>query len=235
MAPSITENRIQIFQKNILAAFGKSSIVVKMLSVALVIGYLFSFISSAVPYITVTPGLVMAPNFHVYSFALFGFVELHFWNVVGDVAVIILFGKLIEPLWGAMEMLVFFVVVNLGVGILTAFSYCFVFLLTLKEEFLFGVHICGLSGYMAGVLVAVKQVMPDSCLVNFPFCRLRNMHLPLTLLLVVILLQVSGLLPGLYTYMITSGLVVSWVYLRFYQKRANGSHGDMAENFSLAR
>ena len=45
------------------------------------------------------------------------FLEVHFWEVVLDVAVIVLVGKLLEPLWGALEMVVFFAVVNVGVAV----------------------------------------------------------------------------------------------------------------------
>ena len=31
-----------------------------------------------------------------------------------------------------------------------------------------------------------------------------------------------------------SGLVISWVYLRFYQMHANGSRGDTADGFAFA-
>lgn len=35
--------------------------------------------------------------------------------------------------------------------------------------------------------------------------------------------------------MFTFGLIVSWVYLRFYQVHPNGSRGDNAESFGFAR
>ena len=31
-----------------------------------------------------------------------------------------------------------------------------------------------------------------------------------------------------------SGLVISWIYLRFYQMHANGSRGDTADGFAFA-
>ncbi|KAI8781956.1 transmembrane protein 115 [Biomphalaria glabrata] len=225
---------LPILHNHFTAAVGKSSIVVKAVAVVVVIGYLFSFISSAIPYITITPGYVMPPNFRVYSFILYCFVELHFWHVLADVAVIVLFGKLLEPLWGARDMLIFFVITNLGVGITTAFLYFFIYLVTLNEEYLFEVNIYGLSGYIAGFCVAVKQVMPDHCLATLPFGKLRNTHIPLTLLILIILLRIAGLLPGPYPYMFLNGMIVSWIYLRFYQKHTNGNRGDMADNFSFA-
>ncbi|CAG5120425.1 unnamed protein product [Candidula unifasciata] len=234
MAASIAHSRFPTFKENLSAAFGKSSIVVKTITIAVILGYLCSFISSAVPFITITPGYVLPPNFHVYSLIPFCFVELHIWHVVVDAVIIILFGKLLEPLWGAREMLLFFIVVNMGVGILTAFVYLFIYLVTLKEEYLFDVHIHGLSGYIAGFCVALKQVMPDHCLAVLPFGKLKNTHVPLALLALTIGLRVAGLLPGAYPYMFANGLLVSWVYLRFYQKHSDGNRGDLADNFSFA-
>lgn len=39
-----------------------------------------------------------------------------------------------------------------------------------------------------------------------------------------------GLVEGSYCTMFGSGLVISWIYLRFYQLHANGSRGDSFED-----
>uniref|UniRef100_A0A0B7AXN2 Peptidase S54 rhomboid domain-containing protein n=1 Tax=Arion vulgaris TaxID=1028688 RepID=A0A0B7AXN2_9EUPU len=234
MAASTIHTRIPQLKDQFLVAFGKSSIVIKTITVMVIIGYLFSLIPSAFPYIMITPGYVMPPNFRVYSFLSFCFIEVHFWHVLIDIIVIILFGKLLEPLWGALEMLLFFIIVNVGAGVITSFLYFIIYLATLKDEYLFEVQVYGLSGYIAGFCVAVKQLMPDHIIATLPFGKLRNTHIPLTLLILIIVLRIMGLLPGPYPYMFTSGLVVSWVYLRFYQKHAHVNRGDMSENFTLA-
>lgn len=43
-----------------------------------------------------------------------------------------------------------------------------------------------------------------------------------------------GLLEGVYCTMFGSGIVFSWIYLRFYQRHSNGTRGDHAENFNFA-
>jgi hypothetical protein len=48
--------------------------------------------------------------------------------------VLILCGKLLEPLWGAMDMLIFFGIINTGVAIGTAFVYIGFYLVTKNEE-----------------------------------------------------------------------------------------------------
>ena len=235
MAATMANTPVPMMKENISTVVGKSSVVVKAVACTMIIGYLFSFATTAIPHLTITPGYVMPPNFRIYSFICYCFVELHFWHLLADIAVIFLFGKLLEPLWGAPDMLLFFIIVNLGVGVMTAFLYIFIYLISLNEVYLFEVHIYGLAGYIAGFCVAVKQVMPDHCLATLPFGKLRNTHIPLTLLTLIILLRIAGLLPGSYPYMFGSGILVSWVYLRFYQKHTNGNRGDMADTFSFAR
>ncbi|XP_050414555.1 transmembrane protein 115 [Patella vulgata] len=234
MATSMAHSKVTFCKEQLSAAFGKSSVVVKFVAVTVTVGYLLTFISSAIPYITITPGYVIPPNGRFYSLFTYAFVELHFWDVLVDIAVVILCGKLLEPLWGALDMLLFFTVVNICVGLLTSFCYLFQYLLTKNDEYLFETHIYGLAGFIAAFSVAVKQVMPDHILFTSPFGKLRNTHIPLLLLLTAITLRLVGLLDGPYPYLFGWGIMVSWIYLRFYQKHSNGNRGDMADNFSFA-
>ena len=86
-----------------------------------------------------------------------------------DIFTLVLVGKLIEPLWGALEMVTFFFIVNtglwlvissltstavvLGVAVLSAFFYYLLYMFTFNAELLFEVHIHGLSGYLAGMII----------------------------------------------------------------------------------
>lgn len=228
------QKNLPVFKQNVSAALGNSSIVVKTVAVLVFFGYFLSFIPKGTRYITVTPGYVLPPNFWVWTYLTHSFVEFHIWDVLADVVVVILCGKLLEPLWGALDMLIFFVVVNLGVAIVTSFTYFVIYLATKNEEYLFETFIHGLAGYIAGFSVAVKQVMPDHVLVTSPFGKLRNTHIPMLLVAVVVTLRLLGALDGPYPFMFVWGIVISWVYLRFYQKHSNGNRGDMAENFSFA-
>jgi len=72
---------------------------------------------------------------------------------VVDIFTLVLVGKLIEPLWGALEMITFFFIVNTGVAVLCAFFYYLLYMFTYNAELLFEVHIHGLSGYLAGTII----------------------------------------------------------------------------------
>ncbi|CAG0900166.1 unnamed protein product [Darwinula stevensoni] len=196
--------------------------------------YFLSYSETAVEVISVTPGYLWPPHLWVWTACTHFFLELHFWEVCVDIATLVLCGKLIEPLWGAFEMVVFFFLVNILVGFLAGVFYLILYSCTFQPGLLFSLHIHGLSGYIAGVTVAVKQIMPDHVLIRTPVTKITNRNVPLCIFTLTVILHVIGLLEGTYPSMFLCGIVISWTYLRFYQKHRNGSKGDMAENFSFA-
>ena len=235
MATSTNQQNFSYIKQQLGAVLGNSSVVVKFICLTIIIGYFLSFSDTTLSLLTVTPGYVSPPNFWIWTYFTHSFIESHVWNLLVDICVIILYGKLLEPLWGALEMLLFYIVVNVSVAILTGFTYVLIYLVTRNEEYLFDIHIHGLAGYIAGFSVAVKQVMPDHILVNSPFGKVRNKHVPFTLLYLAIIVRILGLVDGPYPIMFGMGILVSWIYLRFYQKHSSGNRGDMADSFMFAR
>lgn len=235
MATQNWKQHIPYLKQQFTAALGNSSVVVKSLCVALTAGYLLSFSKGAVGALTVIPGNVLPPNFWYWTYLTHSVIEAHIWNVIIDVVVVVLYGKLLEPLWGAKEMLIFYLVVTVLVAVTSTFIYFIVFLVARNPNFLFDTHLSGLAGYLGAFAVAVKQIMPDLVLVNSPFGKLRNKHIPLWLLVFAIIARLIGIEDGPYPIMFGMGIVTSWVYLRFYQKHSNGNRGDLAESFSFAR
>lgn len=132
--------------------------------------------------------------------------------------------------------LTFFTLVNTTVAFVDTFFYLVLYMATVNTDVLFEVHIHGLAGYIAAVSVGVKQMMPDHVVVKIPLLgKLTNRNVPLSVSLVSVLLYLVGLLEGTYPTMFCTGVVVGWLYLRFYQRHSNGSRGDMADNFTFAR
>lgn len=218
-----------------LSVFTGASTVVKAVSIILAVVYLTSWDPSgtALRVLSVRPGYFWPPHFWLWTAATHCFFEIHFWEVIIDVVTIVMVGKLLEPLWGAIEMLVFFAVVNIGVAILSAFFYYILYMVTFNTELLFDVHIHGLAGYLAGVTVAIKQVMPDHVLYRSPLGKITNRHMSLIAFALTFILWALGMVQGSYCTMFGSGLLVSWIYLRFYQIHANGTRGDFADNFAF--
>ncbi|XP_076351805.1 transmembrane protein 115 [Tachypleus tridentatus] len=230
----VIQRNLPYIKQQFSAALGNSSIVVKCICVTVILCYFLSFSESAVNAISVTPGFIIPPNFWVWTAFTHCFLENRFWLVLADIITVGLCGKLIEPLWGAIEMLTFFAIVNTFVAFLSVTYYIILYTVTSDPNFLFLIHIHGLAGYCAGVAVAVKQIMPEHVLLSTPLGKLRNRNVPLNVLLLSLVLWLVGLLRGTYPVMHTAGLLTSWAYLRFYQYHSNGTRGDMAESFTVA-
>uniref|UniRef100_A0A2M3Z3Z2 Transmembrane protein n=1 Tax=Anopheles braziliensis TaxID=58242 RepID=A0A2M3Z3Z2_9DIPT len=228
-----SNNAIYIRQQ-LSALLGSTSTSIKFICIATLVGYVISFSERISVLLCVTPGYLMPPTFWVWTIFTYFFIEQHFWEVLVDLVTVGLCGKLIEPSWGQMEMLHYFAITNTGVAILTSFYYLFYSMITKDAEILFNVRIYGLAGMNAAISVAVTQIMPDHLIARTPIGKFSNRNVPLTVVIASILLWACGLLDGTYPAMFASGLYVSWVYLRFYQRHSNGTRGDSAENFRFA-
>ncbi|XP_015928619.1 transmembrane protein 115 [Parasteatoda tepidariorum] len=231
---SIIKRNLHYLNQQLAAAFKNSSVVVKFICIVNIFCYFLSFNETAIRVISVTPGFIIPPNFWVWTAFTHCYLETKFYLLLADVITVGLCGKLLEPLWGAMEMLTFFALVNTSVAFLSVMFYIVIFTVTSDPRYLFSVQIHGLAGYCAAVSVAVKQIMPDHVLVTFPCGKLRNRNVPLCVLILSLILWPIGIVGGTYPVMFTSGLLSSWVYLRFYQHHSNGTTGDMADGFTFA-
>ena len=216
------------------AAIANTGLFVKFVIGVTLLGYCLSFSDTLIDVLSVTPGYLLPPRFWLWTAFTHCFLEIHLWEVCIDIVTIVLCGKLLEPLWGGNEMLLFFLVVNVLVAVLSGFFYLFLYMCTFNTDLLFNVHIHGLAGYISGCSVAVKQIMPDHIVIRAPV-KITNRNVPLILVLISILLYVIGAVEGSYATMFTLGFVISWTYLRFYQPHSNGTKGDMADGFAFAK
>lgn len=232
---SMIKRNLSYLNQQLGAALKNSSVVVKFICLINILFYIFSFSETFIKIICVTPGFIIPPNFWVWTAFTHCYLETRLWLLLADVITVGLCGKLLEPLWGAMEMLTFFALVNTSVAFLSVMYYIFIFTITSDPRYLFSVQIHGLAGYCAAVSVAVKQIMPDHILLSLPCGKLRNRNVPLCVLLLSLILWPLGIVRGTYPVMFTSGLLTSWVYLRFYQHHSNGTVGDSADGFTFAR
>ena len=60
--------------------------------------------------------------------------------------------------------------------------------------------------------------------------KFTNRNIPMSVFGLSFIMWAVGLVEGSYCTMFGSGLVISWIYLRFYQLHANGSRGDSFED-----
>uniref|UniRef100_A0A8C5EI18 Transmembrane protein 115 n=1 Tax=Gouania willdenowi TaxID=441366 RepID=A0A8C5EI18_GOUWI len=223
---------LPVARQHFLSALASTSVVVKTISVVVVLLYLLSWAINTPYVLGVTPGYLFPPNFWVWTLVTHGVVEQHVWGVAASVGTVMACGRLLEPLWGALELLIFFTVVNVSAGLFAGLSYLFTYMATFDLDYLFAVQVNGVAGFLGGVLVALKQTMGDTTVLRVPQVRLKAA--PALVLLLLALLRLSGLLDSsaplaAYSY----GALSGWVYLRFYQRHSRG-RGDMSDHFAFA-
>ncbi|KAF6726064.1 Transmembrane protein 115 [Oryzias melastigma] len=223
---------LPVARQHFLAALASTSVVVKSISAVVVLLYLLSWAADTTYALGVTPGFLFPPNFWVWTLVTHGVVEQHVWGMAANVGTMMACGRLLEPLWGALELLIFFAVVNVSSGLLAGLSYLLTYVATFDLDFLFAVRIHGVAGFLGGVLVALKQTMGDTTVLRVPQVRLKAA--PALVLLLLALLRLSGLLNSSAPLAAFSyGSLSGWVYLRFYQRHSRG-RGDMSDHFAFA-
>ncbi|XP_065582997.1 uncharacterized protein LOC136042059 isoform X2 [Artemia franciscana] len=200
----------------------------KVIYCAIIFGYLLSFSEAAVKSLTFSPAYLFSPYFRIWTVVTHWMIEFHLYEVVADFIIVHFCDKLIEPLWGKLKIVTFFALVNIAVAIVGTIIYACLYMLTLNLDYLFEIHMHGLSAYVASVLVALAQIMPDTTLVQTPVGKITNRNIPFSVLLVSILFWSIGLLEQTYPVMYTIGMIVSWIYLKY-------SARDLADNVSFAR
>lgn len=155
--------------------------------------------------------------------------------MVLDVVVVALSTTLIEPLWGKRELILFFLIINLFVAILTMMHYIVIYTVKGDDVYLYGVKIYGMSGYLAALSVAAKQLMPDSVLIASSIGKMKQDNVPLSALALALFLYLFNLISGMSVVTCMYGLLMAWLYLRFFQFHpTNGTRGDLSESFAFA-
>ena len=188
-----------------------------------------------VQYLSVVPGKLLPPNFYAWTLVTHSFIEFRVYEVLADWFIILLYSKMLEPLWGPYECIIFYFVTTTLVAVSISFIYFIAYASTFNELLLFNISIHGLGGLLGGFTVAIKQIMPDTLLINTSLLRLRQDHLPLLLVLFASLLCLIGLTDLTYVLMLLMGILIGWIYLRFFQKHKNGTRGDSSGTFVFAR
>ncbi|XP_003737728.1 transmembrane protein 115 [Galendromus occidentalis] len=235
MAGGVLSRNVPYILSQVSAATSSCSGFVKGLSLLLFIGYCLSYNNGIFKKVIVTPAYIMPPKFCVWTLFTHCFFENSILMLIGDIVAITLCGKLVEPLWGNAEVLLFYCVVNVSTAFLSVVYFILLYWFTGQAIYLFNIEIHGMAGYTAAIIVAVKQLMPDNVLVALPkIGKLRNRNMPLTVLALSILLYTIGMLRPPYPVMYLSGTLSSWLYLRFWQAHSNGSKGDIADHFCFA-
>ncbi|XP_062515786.1 transmembrane protein 115-like isoform X2 [Corticium candelabrum] len=181
----------------------------------------------------------LPPHFRLWTFLTAPLLETHWWNVVLDIILTAMAAQMLEPLWTSKELLVFVTIVGVASSVLTAFLFVLLYIPLRRDVFLFS-SFHGFMSVLAGYSVAFKQIMPDhnvlptssSSLKSF---QLKSQMLPIVIVAISTAASLYGVTSVAFVPLVGWGIVVSWIYLRFYQKRRHSdSRGDHSDTFAFA-
>jgi membrane associated rhomboid family serine protease len=170
----------------------------------------------------------------VWNLFTAGLVERQIAQLALSVVSLLVLAKIIEPVWGSKEFALFLAVVNLWSGLGTFVLLYILYAVQQNGQLLFSEY-GGFHGNLAGLLVALKQVMPENEVTLFGFVKLKIKHLPV--LYVVLSTVASAVLGGALNTVpfILFGAYAAWVYLRFFQQKPDlALKGDPSDEFRFA-
>ncbi len=138
------------------------------------------------------------------------------------------------------QVLLFFTIISISSAFLTCFHYIILYTITTDSRLIFSRQIHGLSPFCASIAVTVKQLLPESVLLTTTIGKLKNDHIPITSLLLAIIAYFLNLIEDTIVVMFFYGLIVSWIYLRFFQLHKHNmssnktrSRGDLSDAFAF--
>ncbi|XP_047170746.1 rhomboid-like protein 19, partial [Vigna umbellata] len=160
-----------------------------------------------------------------------GYVEQSIYGVVINTLGLLFIGKLLEPIWGSREFFKFIFVVNLLTSICVFITAIALYYITRLETYLY-MPLSGFHGVISGFLVGIKQIIPDQ---ELPFIKIKTKWLPSITLLLYIAISFWTLEATTYLPTIISGTYISWIYLRYWQRKPEAKlRGDPSEDFAFS-
>uniref|UniRef100_A0ACD5YNR1 Uncharacterized protein n=1 Tax=Avena sativa TaxID=4498 RepID=A0ACD5YNR1_AVESA len=203
----------------------------KGLAVILFLGHIaVQLFPSASTYLTLIPARTVPFGWNLITA---GYIEQTIPGVIVSIVGLLLFGKLLEPLWGAKELLKFIFIVNISTSFCVFVTAVVLYYITQQEIYLY-TPLSGFYGVLSGFLVGIKQIIPDQEL-NIFVLTIKAKWIPS--LVAFISVSVSLFLKESMSYLPITlfGIYTSWIYLRYFQKRLEaGLKGDPSDEFSFS-
>ncbi|KAJ3683848.1 hypothetical protein LUZ60_014075 [Juncus effusus] len=201
----------------------------KGLAVILICGFVFiQIFPSALIYLALIPSRTIP---FAWNLITAGYIEQTYYGIIISTVGLLLFGKLLEPLWGPKEFLKFIILVNLLTSVcvfVTAISFYY---FTTQESYLY-TPLSGFHGVIAGFLVGIKQILPDQ---ELNFIKIKAKWIPSIIAILAIAASFFTTEALSYLPTILFGIYMSWIYLRYFQKKPEtGFKGDPSDEFSFS-
>lgn len=185
-SPGALYRHLPLVKHSLIALIGNTGLFVKLVCILLIIGYALSFSEAAVEVLSVTPGYLLPPTFWLWTAFTHCFLEVRLWQVVVDLVTLGLCGKLIEPLWGSFEMVLFFLLVNVCVAFISALFYLIIYMCTFNPEVSIRSQWCmRFLSFLCFVCAVHPPPLPyfSPFQSSFPFCSFPQSPLPFSPLL----------------------------------------------------
>lgn len=224
--------RLLFFKSWLDLTYENTSLAIQYTSLSVILLYFIGFIPSVYKVLAVTPGFLIPPNFRIWTLLTGGLIETRILYVAIDIAVLLLCGRQLEPLWGALELLKFLAILDVFASVSTTIL-CLVAYVSVQNTSVWFATFSGMAGVIGGVSVAFKQIMPDQK-ISLRFTSVRVERVPSILITISCILATIGVLPVANPLLLMSGIIIGWIYLRFYQPRGKGIKGDMNDHFVFA-
>ncbi|KAL6838271.1 hypothetical protein ACP4OV_031943 [Aristida adscensionis] len=203
----------------------------KGLAVILFLGHiLLQLFPSAATYLALIPSRTIP---FAWNLVTAGYIEQTIPGAIVSIVGLLLLGKILEPLWGAKELLKFIFIVNLSTSVCVFITAIVLYYITQEESYLY-TPLSGFYGILSGFLVGIKQILPDMEL-NLFVLRIKAKWIPSIVALISVAASFFLKESLFYLPVILFGIYTSWIYLRFFQKRLDaGLKGDPSEEFSFS-
>ncbi|KAK4775382.1 hypothetical protein SAY86_010317 [Trapa natans] len=160
-----------------------------------------------------------------------GYLEQSTYGVVTSIIGLLFMGRLLEPIWGSREFVKFIFAVNFFTSLCVFVTAIALYYIKTEERYLY-LPISGFHGILAGLLVGIKQIIPDQ---ELPLLRIKAKWFPSIVLLLAMALSFFIPEPAAYIPILVFGTYMGWIYLRYIQTRPETKfRGDPSDDFSFA-
>ncbi|ONL98266.1 Rhomboid-like protein 19 [Zea mays] len=160
-------------------------------------------------------------------------LKLEMKKVIMSIVGLLLLGKVLEPLWGAKELLKFIFIVNLSTSACVFVTTIVLYYITQEETYLY-TPVSGFYGVLSGLLVGIKQILPDQEL-NLFVLKISAKWIPSIVAFTSVVVSFFVKESISYLPIILFGIYMSWIYLRYFQRSLEvGLKGDPSDEFSFS-
>nr|XP_043618072.1 rhomboid-like protein 19 [Erigeron canadensis] len=209
--------------------FGGSTKICKVIAGVVIIGHICVHIfPSSLIYVALIPARTIPFGWNLVTAS---YIEQTIHGVVISTIGFLFIGKLLEPIWGSREFLKFIFVVNLLTNICVFITAISVYYITMEEIYLY-MPLSGSGGALSGLLVGVKQIMPDQ---EMSPLKIKAKWLPSIVLFLSIGMSLFSVEPATCLPILLFGTYIGWIYLRYFQRKQETKvQGDPSDEFAFS-